>query len=127
MSTTGRSNAFRKEGGEDLVKTMALKAMALSKERADAVRTALLKKHPEIDAKRIEIVGRGWEEPAGTDGQPQPPRRGAVVHAGVMHFPSPMTSRSAREAAPITLSAHNAQPDAAIWPKKKPRARGRRG
>ena len=46
---------------------MALKAMELSKERADAVRVALLKKHPEIDAKRIEIVGRGWEEPAGPD------------------------------------------------------------
>ena len=63
----GQIEVFRREGGEDLVKTMALKAMALSKDRADAVRTALLKKHPEIDAKRIEVVGRGWEEPAGSD------------------------------------------------------------
>jgi NitT/TauT family transport system substrate-binding protein len=63
-----RIDEFRKEGGEELVKTMALKAMELSKERADTVRTALLKKHPEIDAKRIEVVGRGWEEPAGPDG-----------------------------------------------------------
>ncbi len=62
-----RIDEFRREGGEELVKTMALKAMELSKERADAVRTALLQKHPEIDAKRIEVVGRGWEEPAGTD------------------------------------------------------------
>jgi NitT/TauT family transport system substrate-binding protein len=62
-----RVDEFRREGGEELVKTMALKAMELSKERADAVRIALLKKHPEIDAKRIEVVGRGWEEPAGTD------------------------------------------------------------
>jgi len=62
-----RIDEFRKQGGEELVKTMALKAMELSKERADAVRTALLKKHPEIDAKRIEVVGRGWEEPAGPD------------------------------------------------------------
>jgi NitT/TauT family transport system substrate-binding protein len=62
-----RIDEFRREGGEELVKTMALKAMELSKERADAVRVALLKKHPEIDAKRIEVVGRGWEEPAGTD------------------------------------------------------------
>ena len=62
-----RIDEFRREGGEELVKTMALKAMELSKERADTVRTALLKKHPEIDAKRIEVVGRGWEEPAGSD------------------------------------------------------------
>jgi len=62
-----RVDEFRREGGEELVKTMALKAMELSKERADAVRAALLRKHPDIDAKRIEIVGRGWEEPAGPD------------------------------------------------------------
>jgi NitT/TauT family transport system substrate-binding protein len=62
-----RVEEFRSEGGEELVKTMALKAMELSKERADAVRAALLQKHPDIDAKRIEIVGRGWEEPAGPD------------------------------------------------------------
>jgi len=62
-----RIDEFRREGGEELVKTMALKAMELSKERADTVRVALLKKHPEIDPKRIEIVGRGWEEPAGSD------------------------------------------------------------
>ncbi len=62
-----RVDEFRKQGGDELVKTMALKAMELSKERAVAVRTALLEKHPGIDAKRIEIVGRGWEEPAGAD------------------------------------------------------------
>ena len=47
---------------------MALQAMELSKERAEAVRSALLERHKEIDPKRIEIVGRGWEEPAGSDG-----------------------------------------------------------
>ena len=62
-----RIEEFRQQGGEELVKSMALKAMELSKQRADAVRTALLKKYPNIDPKRIEIVGRGWEEPAGTD------------------------------------------------------------
>jgi NitT/TauT family transport system substrate-binding protein len=62
-----RVEEFRKQGGEELVKTMALKAMELSKERANGVRTALLKKHPTIDPKRIEIVGRGGEEPAGPD------------------------------------------------------------
>lgn len=64
----GRVDEFRKQGGEDLVKSMALKAMELSKQRADTVRAALLKKFPNIDPKRIEIVGRGWEEPAGPDG-----------------------------------------------------------
>jgi NitT/TauT family transport system substrate-binding protein len=62
-----RVEEFRKQGGEELVKSMALKAMELSKQRADAVRDALLKKYPNIDPKRIEIVGRGWEEPAGPD------------------------------------------------------------
>jgi|AraplaMF_Col_mMF_1032025.scaffolds.fasta_scaffold00012_254 NitT/TauT family transport system substrate-binding protein len=62
-----RIDEFRKQGGEELVKSMALKAMELSKQRADAVRTALLKKYPNLDPKRIEIVGRGWEEPAGPD------------------------------------------------------------
>jgi NitT/TauT family transport system substrate-binding protein len=62
-----RVDEFRREGGEELVKTMALKAMELSKERADAVRAALLQRHADIDPKRIEIVGRGWEEPAGPD------------------------------------------------------------
>jgi len=63
-----RIEEFRKQGGEELVKSMALKAMELSKQRADAVRAALLKKYPNLDPKRIEIVGRGWEEPAGPDG-----------------------------------------------------------
>lgn len=64
-----RIEEFRKQGGEQLVKNMALKAMELSKERAVAVREALLEKHPGIDSKRIEIVGRGWEEPAGADSE----------------------------------------------------------
>jgi NitT/TauT family transport system substrate-binding protein len=58
---------FRKEGGEELVRSMALKAMELSRQRALAVREALLERHEGIDAKRIEAVGRGWEEPAGED------------------------------------------------------------
>ncbi|HVO04901.1 MAG TPA: phosphate ABC transporter substrate-binding/OmpA family protein [Candidatus Cybelea sp.] len=62
-----RVEEFRKQGGDELVKTMALKAMELSKERAAAVRDALLHRFPNIDPKRIEIVGRGWEEPLGDD------------------------------------------------------------
>jgi NitT/TauT family transport system substrate-binding protein len=58
---------FRRQGGEKLVHAMALKAMELSKQRAIAVRGALLERYPKIDAGRIETVGRGWEEPGGPD------------------------------------------------------------
>ncbi len=43
---------------------MALRAMALSKDRAGEIRKLLVDKF-DIDAKRIETVGRGWEETAG--------------------------------------------------------------
>jgi NitT/TauT family transport system substrate-binding protein len=59
---------FRREGGEPLVKSMALKAMELSRQRAQAVRAALLERHAGIDTTRLETVGRGWEEPASSDG-----------------------------------------------------------
>jgi NitT/TauT family transport system substrate-binding protein len=58
---------FRQQGGEQLVKTMALKAMELSRQRALAVSEALRERHHDLDASRIEVVGRGWEEPAGSD------------------------------------------------------------
>ncbi|MCB1568045.1 MAG: OmpA family protein [Xanthomonadales bacterium] len=58
---------FEQQGGKALVRTMALKAMELSRQRAESVRDALLQKYPNIDTKRIELVGRGWEEPAGPD------------------------------------------------------------
>jgi NitT/TauT family transport system substrate-binding protein len=60
-----RINEFRQSGGEQLVQSMALKAMELSRQRAMAVRDALLAKYPEIDKARAESVGRGWEEPTG--------------------------------------------------------------
>jgi NitT/TauT family transport system substrate-binding protein len=60
-----RVNEFREQGGEQLVKSMALKAMELSRQRALAVSEALKQRHKDIDASRIEAVGRGWEEPAG--------------------------------------------------------------
>lgn len=59
---------FRRQGGEELVRAMALKAMELSRQRALGVREALLRRHPRLDAKRVEAVGRGWEEPVGKDG-----------------------------------------------------------
>jgi len=58
-----RVGEFRKQGGEQMVQSMALKAMELSRQRAQAVRDALLAKYPQIDTSRIETVGRGWEEP----------------------------------------------------------------
>lgn len=53
---------FRQSGGEALVRSMALKAMELSKQRANGVRQVLIEKHG-VDPARIETVGRGWEEP----------------------------------------------------------------
>ncbi len=58
---------FRRDGGEPLVKSMAMKAMELSRQRAQSVSKALLERHPALDKGRIEAVGRGWEEPAGED------------------------------------------------------------
>ena len=45
---------------------MALKAMELSRQRAQSVSDALLKRHPGLAKERIELVSRGWEEPAST-------------------------------------------------------------
>jgi NitT/TauT family transport system substrate-binding protein len=58
---------FRKQGGEELVRSMGMKALELSRQRALAVRSALLERYPNLAASRVETVGRGWEEPAGTD------------------------------------------------------------
>lgn len=62
-----RRSEFEKQGGAQLVRSMALKAMELSRQRAEAVRAALLERHSRLDVSRIELVGRGWEEPAGPD------------------------------------------------------------
>jgi NitT/TauT family transport system substrate-binding protein len=55
---------FRKMGGDAYVRTQALRAMELSKNRASEIRKLLMERYS-IDAKRIDIVGRGWEEPSG--------------------------------------------------------------
>lgn len=59
---------FRSQGGESLVKSMGLKAMQLSKDRAEEVKRLLVEKQ-EIAAERIELIGRGWEEPEGDDAE----------------------------------------------------------
>jgi NitT/TauT family transport system substrate-binding protein len=46
------------------VRSAALSAMDLSKRRAAEIRRLLIERY-NIDSARIEVVGRGWEEPAG--------------------------------------------------------------
>lgn len=57
---------FRKEGGESFVRKKALEAMELSQKRADEIKRLLVEKY-QVDPKRLDAIGRGWEEPAGTD------------------------------------------------------------
>jgi NitT/TauT family transport system substrate-binding protein len=57
---------FRRQGGEDFVRRMALQAMELSRNRAAAVRRLLVERE-KMDQKRLDIVGRGWEEPVSTN------------------------------------------------------------
>ena len=59
-----RMEEIKKQGGEALLRTYALRAMELSKNRAAEIRKLLVEKY-NVDGKRIDIVGRGWEEPAG--------------------------------------------------------------
>jgi NitT/TauT family transport system substrate-binding protein len=59
-----RVEEFRKTGGEAYVRTQALRAMELSKNRAAEIRKLLIERY-NIDPKRLDVVGRGWEEPAG--------------------------------------------------------------
>jgi NitT/TauT family transport system substrate-binding protein len=59
-----RVEDFRKMGGEAYVRQQALRAMELSKNRAGEIRRLLIERY-NIDPKRLDIVGRGWEEPAG--------------------------------------------------------------
>ncbi len=57
---------FRKEGGEAFVRQMALKAVQLSKDRANEIRRLLIERY-KVESARIEVVGRGWDEPLGQD------------------------------------------------------------
>jgi NitT/TauT family transport system substrate-binding protein len=61
-----RVEEFRKTGGETYVRTMALRAIELSKNRSTEIKRVLLERF-QLDPARIDIVGRGWEEPVGTD------------------------------------------------------------
>ena len=57
---------FRQEGGEAYVRTQALRAMELSKRRAEEIERVLDEKY-QVDEMRLDAIGRGWEEPAGAD------------------------------------------------------------
>jgi NitT/TauT family transport system substrate-binding protein len=57
---------YKREGGEALVRSVALTAMQLSKDRAVEVRRQLIDVF-HIDGGRIDTQGRGWDEPAGDD------------------------------------------------------------
>jgi NitT/TauT family transport system substrate-binding protein len=59
---------FRNQGGEAFVRTMALKAMELSKNRAAEIKRILIERE-KLDGARIEVVGRGWEEPVGKNSE----------------------------------------------------------
>jgi NitT/TauT family transport system substrate-binding protein len=56
---------FRKQGAE-VVRMQAMSAMKLSKDRAAEIARLLGEKHGVANT-RMETVGRGWEEPLGTD------------------------------------------------------------
>ncbi len=64
---------FRQQGGEAFVRTMGLKAMELSKQRAEEVQSQLIAMFPAVTPERVEMIGRGWEEPLGPE--PDPNRR----------------------------------------------------
>lgn len=61
-----RKEEFREQGGEPFVRKMALKAVKLSEERAGEIEKRLVEVE-KADDKRVEIVGVGWDEPAGKD------------------------------------------------------------
>jgi NitT/TauT family transport system substrate-binding protein len=63
---------FRKKGGDPFVRQMALKAVEFSKERAGEIKRLLVERH-QVDPARLDVAGRGWDEPLG--GDPEQNRR----------------------------------------------------
>jgi NitT/TauT family transport system substrate-binding protein len=61
-----RVEDFRKQGGEAFVRQMAMKAVDFSKQRAAEIKRLLVERE-KIETARLETIGRGWEEPLGTD------------------------------------------------------------
>jgi NitT/TauT family transport system substrate-binding protein len=59
---------FRRVGGESYLRQQALRAIDLSKQRAAEIKRILIEKH-NVEVGRIDIIGRGWEEPVGSDAE----------------------------------------------------------
>jgi len=59
---------FRKQGGEAYVRSQAMRAMELSKNRAAEIKRLLVERI-KVDESRIDTVGRGWDEPVGMDSE----------------------------------------------------------
>ena len=57
---------FRAKGGEAYVRQQALRAVELSERRAEEIKRLLVEQY-RADPKRLDTVGRGWEEPSGAD------------------------------------------------------------
>ncbi len=55
-------DTFRKQGGENYVRQMALRATQLSKDRAAEIKR-LLTEREKVTPERLDTVGRGWDEP----------------------------------------------------------------
>jgi NitT/TauT family transport system substrate-binding protein len=56
---------LRSQGGEELVRKTALEAIQLSKDRATEIRNKLAQVE-KVEVKRLETIGRGWEQPVST-------------------------------------------------------------
>jgi NitT/TauT family transport system substrate-binding protein len=63
---TSRMEEFRKQGGEQYLRQMALRAVEFSKARANEIKRLLIERHS-VDVARLDAVGRGWDEPLGLD------------------------------------------------------------
>jgi NitT/TauT family transport system substrate-binding protein len=59
---------FRRKGGDQFVRQMALKSVEFSKQRAGEIKRLLIERHS-VDPARLDVIGRGWEEPLGTDAE----------------------------------------------------------
>ncbi|MCU0724833.1 MAG: phosphate ABC transporter substrate-binding/OmpA family protein [Planctomycetes bacterium] len=59
---------FRRQGGDGYVRKQAMRAIELSKQRAMTVARRLTEQLG-VDPERIEAIGRGWEEPLGSDAE----------------------------------------------------------
>ena len=57
---------FLKQGGEDFLRKKALESIQLSKDRAGEIKRLLVERE-KVEAPRLDVVGRGWEEPLGTN------------------------------------------------------------